>query len=152
MPKRKVDEIINVQIMLYENLVRDQLKAVNVDIHSGQGAATEARFISDMTRFKTWIQFKSQYAAANAIFGSTDKKNRGYVMRSVDAGEWWRSRQTDKWIFRNMRRSSATSRGWHLLRRAVRIGNVLKILLQEQYAEGGHGRLRDLREFQQEFV
>ena len=151
MPKRKVDEMINVQIMLYENLVRDQLNAVNVDIHSGQGAATEARFNSGMTRFKTWIQFKSQYAAANVIFGSTDKKNRGYVMRSVDAGEWG-SQQTDKWIFRNMRRSSAMSRGWHLLRRAVRIGNVLKKLLQEQYAEGGHGRLRDLREFQQEFV
>lgn len=124
----------------YEALVREQLRETPAaSTVKSNAAATEARFMSDSTRRSTWLWFDSQGDAAFAVFGSRDAKFRQRVNASVYAGDDWRARQCNKWVFRDPPplRRRPTERGWHTVRRLVKLQPVLKQWLERQYVPEG---------------
>ena len=140
------------EVFKYELLVREQLRDKPlVDMTKSNAAATEARFMSEDTKFATWVQFASQGDAAEAAYGSRDQKFRARVNSSVYAGDIHRKKQKNKWVFRNSLRRDANKRGWHSVRRLVRVQPVLRELLKDTYKPGGQAQLRAAKEVQKLF-
>jgi hypothetical protein len=124
---KPTSEEVRQEVRRYEEMVRGQSATPDICRRVRDGAETEARFLSDGTKFTTWLQFRSQYEAAKRVLGDTSKKNRSRVIHIFDEGEY-RMRRKNQWVFRHAARGHPGKRGWHRLRRAVMVGAVMRAL------------------------
>jgi len=142
--------VIRMEYSRYALRLDKQLARPETDA-SRNGGAVEARFVTDekymphAPKRTAWIWCKSQYAAAQLVYGATDQKSKSRISRLVDEGDY-RDFRVNQWIVRGARNTIPPAhRGWALFRKYVHTMRIYQFWVKSTYAPTAkaHKRRRD---------